>query len=133
MQDILHRQEVEPWEDLSSTFQVMEKISATGLQAVLHVLHDGQDIWKITIHKIRYLELYAKGYPLQVERDSMRTMKPDLLLRVHLCSTLGFFSVALMRSLKSLLRTANLLASWESEVLTSVLEYTYKSTRGFIS
>lgn len=68
-----------------------------------------------------------------IERDSMRTTKPDLLLRVHLCSTLGFFSVALMRSLKSLLRTANLLASWESEVLTSVLEYTYKSTRGFIS
>lgn len=67
-----------------------------------------------------------------IEKDSLRTMKPDLLLRVHLCSTLGFFSVALMRSLKSLLRTANRLASWESEVLTSVLEYTYKSTKGFI-
>lgn len=68
-----------------------------------------------------------------IEKDSLRTMKLDLLLRVHLCSTLGFFSVALMRSLKSLLRTANRLASWESEVLTSVLEYTYKSTKGFIS
>lgn len=68
-----------------------------------------------------------------IEKDSLRTMNPDLLLRVHLCSTLGFFSVALMRSLKSLLRTANRLASWESEVLTSVLEYTYKSTKGFIS
>lgn len=68
-----------------------------------------------------------------IQKDSLRTMKPDLLLRVHLCSTLGFFSVALMSSLKSLLRTANRLASWESEVLTSVLEYTYKSTKGFIS
>lgn len=67
VQYILHRQEVESWEDLSSTFQVMEKISATGLQAVLHVLHNGQDIWKITTHKIRYLELYAKEYPLQVD------------------------------------------------------------------
>lgn len=67
MQDILHRQEVESWKDLSPTFQVMEKISATGFQTVLHVLHDGQDIWKITTHKIRYLELYAKGYPLQVD------------------------------------------------------------------
>lgn len=67
VQDILHGQEVESREDLSSTFQVMEKISATGLQAVLHVLHNGQDIWKITTHKIRYLELYAKGYPLQVD------------------------------------------------------------------
>lgn len=46
VQDILHRQEVESWEDLTSTFQVMEEISATGLQAVLHVLHNGQDIWK---------------------------------------------------------------------------------------
>lgn len=68
-----------------------------------------------------------------IQKDSLRTMKPDLLLRVHLCSTLGFFSVALMSSLKSLLRTANRLASWESEVLTSVLEYTYKSTKGFIN
>lgn len=68
-----------------------------------------------------------------IERDSMKTMKPDLLLRVHLCNTLGFFSVALMRSLKSLLRTANLLASWESEVLTSVLEYTYKSKDSLVN
>ena len=49
-----------------------------------------------------------------------------LFLSQH-CLTLGFFSVALINSLKSLFTTANLFASCDSDVLTSAPENIYKT------
>lgn len=44
VQDILHGQEVESWEDLSSALQMMQEVSSTGFKAVLHVFHNRQNI-----------------------------------------------------------------------------------------
>ena len=44
--DILHGEEVEPWEALPPALQVLEQGAAADLQVVVHLLQEWQDPWR---------------------------------------------------------------------------------------
>ena len=46
VQDILHGEEVEPWEALPPALQVLEQGAAADLQVVVHLLQEWQDPWR---------------------------------------------------------------------------------------